>query len=232
MTWSRCPGSPISKVKREVATRLRVVCTAAARMLTWWSDIARVMSESSRLRSNASTCNCTRKTLAADGSQATVDEPVGLAPQERRRWCSRLAVHRHPVAAGDEADDLVAGHRGAAAGHLDPHVVGADDDDARDRPLRTRPPRARSGRWPRRGPRWCSPRRPGWPRAGRRRAAPRHCESPTAAYRLSMSDSADLRRPRSDSRPTSAGAGGDLACAGTWRSRPCPARSPPHAAPW
>src|SRR4029450_2681180 len=39
-------------------------------------------------------------------------------------------VDADPVAAGDEADDRVAGHRGAAAGQLDPDVVDALDDHA------------------------------------------------------------------------------------------------------
>ena len=39
------------------------------------------------------------------------------------------AVHRDAVAAGDEAEDVVAGHRGAAAGQLDPDVATALDDD-------------------------------------------------------------------------------------------------------
>ena len=62
MTWSRWLGSPISKVNLLIATRSREVCTDADRMLTCWSDSTRVTSESSRLRSSASTWSCTRKT--------------------------------------------------------------------------------------------------------------------------------------------------------------------------
>ena len=40
------------------------------------------------------------------------------------------AVHGHAVAPRDEAQDVVAGHRSAAAGQLDPHVGHVLDDDA------------------------------------------------------------------------------------------------------
>ncbi len=54
-----------------MATRSRDVATLADRMLTWWSDRIRVTSESSRLRSSASTCSWTRNTLAAEGAHST-----------------------------------------------------------------------------------------------------------------------------------------------------------------
>ena len=57
-------GSAISKVNLETATRSRVVDTFAARMFTWLSERTRVTSDSSRLRSSASTWIWTRNTLA------------------------------------------------------------------------------------------------------------------------------------------------------------------------
>ena len=48
-------------------------------MLTCWSDSARVMSDSSRLRSSASTWIATRKELFAVGAQLDLDQPLGLA---------------------------------------------------------------------------------------------------------------------------------------------------------
>ena len=101
------------------------------------------------------------------------------------------AVHRDAVAAGDEADDRVAGHRRAAAGELDPDVGRARRPR---RPGRRCAPAhatrvgvvasARSSARP--------PRRPGTPRAGPRRAAAETWPSPIAAYRASMSLVAQL----------------------------------------
>ena len=59
-----------------------------------------------------------------------LDEPVGLCAQLVGVGAV-VAVHRHPVAGGDEPDDVVTRHRSAAAGQLHPHVVGADDGDTR-----------------------------------------------------------------------------------------------------
>ena len=53
-----------------------------------------------------------------------------LLRQQRGGVDAVAAVHADPVAAGDEADDLVAGHGGAAARELDPHIRDALDDDA------------------------------------------------------------------------------------------------------
>src|SRR5439155_16865688 len=70
-TCPRCLGSPISKVKREVATRSREVWTAAERMLTCWSDRTRVTSDRRRERSRASTWMATRKTEDWVGAHST-----------------------------------------------------------------------------------------------------------------------------------------------------------------
>ena len=114
-----------------MATRSREVCTDADRMLTCWSDSTRVTSESSRLRSSASTWSCDEEDAAPTmGAHSTSISRSGW--REQRLGVGAVgAVHRDAVAAGDEADDRVAGHRRAAPGQLDPHVGGADDDDAR-----------------------------------------------------------------------------------------------------
>ena len=108
-----------------------------------------------------------------------------------RRWRSPRGAPRRR-AAGDEADDLVAGDRGAAAGELDPDVVRALHQDAgvaggpglaAARELLAGCP----GRWPRPGPRSRPPRR----RAGAAGGATTCCAetwpSPIAAYRALMS---------------------------------------------
>ena len=61
-TAPRWVGSASSKVNRLIATRSRLVCTDADRMLTRSSASALVTSESSRCRSSASTWMATRKT--------------------------------------------------------------------------------------------------------------------------------------------------------------------------
>ena len=82
-TWPRCLGSPISKVNRLTATRSRLVVTEADRMFTCWSDSARVTSDSSRVRSSASTWMATRNTESSVGRPAHVDQPLAL---ESGRW--------------------------------------------------------------------------------------------------------------------------------------------------
>ena len=72
------------EVKRLIATRSLVVWTLADRMLTCWSDRIRVTSESSRVRSSASTWMATRKTEASDGAQCTLDHPLELGVAQVR----------------------------------------------------------------------------------------------------------------------------------------------------
>src|ERR1700728_2049385 len=85
-TLARCLGSAISKVNRLTATRSRLVVTDADRMFTCWSDRTLVTSDSSRVRSSASTWIATRNTEASLGAQWT--------GTMRSRWvsdrCSRL----------------------------------------------------------------------------------------------------------------------------------------------
>ena len=152
-----------------MATRSREVETVADRMFTWWSDSTRVTSDSSRVRSSASTWICTRKTLPALGAHSTSTMRSGS------RAVHHIAavgpVHRYAAAAGDEADDGVARNGRAAPGELDPDVVDA---------LTTTPGspvrglRAWSAGSPRRGPPRPPPRRRATGRAAARRSAPRH----------------------------------------------------------
>ena len=93
-------------------------------MLTCWSDSARVMSDSSRLRSSASTWMATRNELFAVGAQETATSRSALGPQVGGVDAVG-PVHRDAGAAGDEAEDLVAGHRRTALGQLDQQVGGA-----------------------------------------------------------------------------------------------------------
>src|SRR5579875_1451034 len=79
-TCPRCLGSPISNVKRDSATRSLLVVTLADRMLTCWSDSTRVTSDSSLVRSSASTWIATRNTDPSVGAQCT--------STTRSRWVS------------------------------------------------------------------------------------------------------------------------------------------------
>ena len=58
-----------------------------------------------------------------------VDDPFGLILQRGGIRAVR-AVHADAAAAGDEAHDVVAGHRGAALGQLGQHTWGTGDGDA------------------------------------------------------------------------------------------------------
>ena len=146
--------------------------------------------------------------------------PVRLA-QQRLDVGAVGAVHRDAAAAGDEADDRVARHRGAAAGELDPDVVGAHDHDARVAAARRRSARVGRGglgevlarRPPRR--RASATRRPHdvlrrtrGPRRPRRTA--RRCRRSAARW-----------PGRSATRASSAAAAAGPACASPWRWRPC-----------
>ena len=64
------------------------------------------------------------------GRPLDLEDALGLLRQ-RVDVDAVAAVHRDAAAAGDEADDRVAGHGRAAAGQLDPDVVDALDDHAR-----------------------------------------------------------------------------------------------------
>jgi len=60
-----------------------------------------------------------------------VDHPLALGFGQVNQVHAVDPVHGHSVAVGDEADDLVARHRGAAPGQPHPHVRRAADLDAR-----------------------------------------------------------------------------------------------------
>src|SRR5882724_11195531 len=79
-TWPRCLGSPISKVKRDIATRSREVLTFVDRMLTCWSNSTLVTSESSLARSSASTRK-NQKGLSGGGRPLDLDHAFGLGHQ-------------------------------------------------------------------------------------------------------------------------------------------------------
>ena len=81
-TAPRCVGSAISNVKRDNAIRSRVVWTDADRMLTCWSDSARVTSDSSRARSSASTWIWTRNSVVDDGAHSTSTMRSGCSSRE------------------------------------------------------------------------------------------------------------------------------------------------------
>ena len=76
------------------------------------------------------------------GSPNHLDEPLTVGAKGRRVGAVG-PVNRDAVASGDEPGDVVAGDRGAASGHLDPDVVGADDDHPGS--LRSRRATARVG---------------------------------------------------------------------------------------
>ena len=84
------------------------------------------MSRRSRERSSASTSIDTTKVAGCVVVPLDLDDPVGLG-RERRGVGAVGAVHRHAAAAGDEAHDLVAGHRRAAPRQADHDVVEALD---------------------------------------------------------------------------------------------------------
>ena len=81
---SRWEASAISKVKRLLATRSRLVERVALRMFTWASESEIVMSESSRARSSASTWMLTRNVDCELGAHSTSISRSG--------WFSRLAA--------------------------------------------------------------------------------------------------------------------------------------------
>ena len=110
-------------------------------MLTWWSASDAATSRSSRARSSASTSIETTKVPSCVVVPLDLDEPVALAGGERHGVGAVGAVHRHAAAPGDEADDLVARHRGAAPRQPHHHVVEALDVHARRRGARPRGPR-------------------------------------------------------------------------------------------
>ena len=116
------------------------VFRAADRMFTCWSDSARVMSDSSRLRSSASTWMATRNELCAVGAQETPIIRSGVLGLQVVGVDAVQTVHRHPGPPGDEPDDLVTRHRRTALGQLDQQVGVAGDLDPGVRRRRPPPP--------------------------------------------------------------------------------------------
>jgi hypothetical protein len=205
MTWSRCPGSPISKVKRAgrhpVARRGLHGCR---------QDVDVVIGDHPG--------DVREQPVAVEGldlewyeeNAARLTGPTSTSMSRSRLRRSEsalvqsLAVDRHAVATGDEADDGVAGHRGAAAGELDPHVRRCRRRRRPGRLLRTRL-RARDGTvasarsslvasspraWPRAATRRAGPRR--GPRRRRRRGC--RCRSSAARSATAVRLSADISR--------------------------------------
>ena len=100
-------------------------------MLTWWSDRALATSRSSRERSRATTSTPARNTDArALAVPVDLDQAGGVVAHQRHRVGAVGAVDADAAATGDEADDLVAGHRRAALGQAHEHVVEPLDVDA------------------------------------------------------------------------------------------------------
>src|SRR6266496_1149510 len=79
-------GSPISKVNLLTATRSLVVVTDADRMLTCWSEMDRVTSDSSPVRSRASTWMATRNSESSVGDQRTATSRSGWESSRWRRF--------------------------------------------------------------------------------------------------------------------------------------------------
>src|SRR5215469_3831936 len=84
-TCPRCLGSPISKVNLLTATRSLVVVTDADRMLTCWSEMERVTSDSSPVRSRASTWIATRNSESSVGDHRTATRRSGSESSRCRR---------------------------------------------------------------------------------------------------------------------------------------------------
>ena len=124
--------------------RSRPTAEVADRMFTWWSDNTVATSESSRVRSSASTWIATTNDVGLPVRQETSISRSGCA-RERLRVRAVGAVDADALAARDEAHDLVAGHRRAAASEPHPHVGRARDHDARGDVLLEVEPVARAG---------------------------------------------------------------------------------------
>ena len=100
----RCVGSPISNVNRESAIRSRVVVTDADRMLTCWSDSARVTSDSSRARSSASTWICDEEHARRRRAPTRPRPSAPAAARSDATLAQSTRCTETPLPAGDEAD--------------------------------------------------------------------------------------------------------------------------------
>ena len=112
-------------------------------MFTWCSESTSATSRSSFERSSASISTDDHVVAGRVVVPLDVDDPVGLALQAQRVGAVG-AVHRDAAAAGDEAHDLVAGHRRAAAREPHHHVVETFDVHAGGRVARGSGPRRRA----------------------------------------------------------------------------------------
>ena len=113
--------SASSNVNRRRVMRSRPVVVVADRMFTWWSERTVAMSESSRVRSSASTWIATTNDVDFPSLHATSIIRSG-SRRSAFTFGTVLAVHRDALPAGDEPDDRVAGHGRAAAAELHPDV--------------------------------------------------------------------------------------------------------------
>ena len=84
-------------------------------------------SDSSPVRSSASTWIATRNSEPSRGDQCTVTTRSGWDSSRWPRLTQSARCTETPLPAGDEAGDRVAGHRGAALGQPGPDVGGALD---------------------------------------------------------------------------------------------------------
>ena len=116
-------------------------------MLTWCSDSTWATSRSSRDRSSALTSTDDHERGRLVVVPLDLDEPLGLVSTSDGGVGAVGAVHRHAAAAGDEAHDLVAGHRRAAPRQPHHHVVEPLDVHAGGAALGPAGALAAAGRW-------------------------------------------------------------------------------------
>ena len=220
--------SPISKTKRLSARRSVEVETFAG------EDVHVVLREHARdIREQAGPIERLDLDLHEEDALRArrpldLDHPLGLVHQRLHVVAVRL-VHRDAGAAGDEADDLVAGHRRAASGELHQDVGCATHQHAGVRAsaaaAATEPGSADRVRRPRR--RRAPARRPSRAPTASRRDPRRPPRTATRRRR-----SAAAPQPRRTNPGSSASAAAGSACASHARSRRGPARWPRRGAPW
>ena len=101
-------------------------------MLTWWSRerVGDVAQQPRAVERDHLDAGPEHGRVALAPSQSTSIMRVACSLPQRHRVGAVGAVHADAAATGDEADDLVAGHRRAAVGEPHEHVVEALDVDA------------------------------------------------------------------------------------------------------
>ena len=121
----------VGHLEREAQTRVlsRPVLDVAARMFTWLSERTVATSDSSRVRSSASTWIATR-TTSASSRPVHLDDPLGLAPLERSKVRAVVAVHGDPLILGTRTPRWRRPGPACSTAELHPHVAEALHDDA------------------------------------------------------------------------------------------------------